>query len=797
MTTVHVMTNLAAELPRRSSRRERAGLSLFVLARRCGLDPRSEVVIARRNGRWVYQRDWRKTRCGATDVVVFAVMPRGSGTLRSVAMLAVMVVAAIVAPPIVAAIGLTGAAATAATAALTFGIGIAGSYLVNALIPLPRPDTPGLSGGILDADSPTYAFTASSQQNLSRLGGKIPEWFGYHRVIPDLAATAWWEWADGKQKLYQTLLLSKGEIDIERIELGSTPIDTFEDVTYKSCPPGVAADLFEPNVYQSRDVGTIELTAPNDLVSPDDGLRGPFIAVPAGQATDRIGIDISFPRGLFVQSGTTLDQKSVQWKVEAQIIDDAGAPLGNWFLVSTETYTSVVSGNPASSSPGSGVTVDFRGGIYQAANKRNSPLTVSYRYRLPQAARYQVRISRLDNKDTSIAAGHDVSWSGLRSFLGGTNQWSEEHILQVAITATASVNDRIARQIAVTGTRKLPTFDPVLRAWTAPQPTRAIAWAAAHVLLDGNGGRLNTSQIDMDALLALHDLWQSRGNTFDYYASEARSLWEMLEMILRCGRAVPYRQGGMIRFFRDGPQQIPVTGFSRENIVARSLKIEYRLPDPEDDADGIEVVYFDRRTWNFNSLRKSFSGPDQPQRPIRRTLDGCIEIDRAREELDYYVADYRLRTIAVTFDAEMEGFYPSYGDLVLFAHDSPKWGQSVRVLSFDWGALSVELFSPPIWTFNPADGWQARIRDIRGRYSAPVAIAEAPSATTIVLAAAPVYDDGTAFDFSVSETEFLHVMLGRADDAPRKALVRSVVPRQGGRHATVKLVLEDDAVHVN
>ncbi|MBI1201500.1 MAG: hypothetical protein GC182_03210 [Rhodopseudomonas sp.] len=817
MATIHILTNMETDAPRSRVRIERRRLRLSTLARRCGLDPRRDAIIAQRNGRWVRQRDpankkdWHHTLVGANDVIKFVVLPRGGNAGRTVALLAVIVVAALVAGPLggAAALGGTlGISSATAGSLIIAGGSIVGSYAVNALLPLPQqnPIGAGASSLAVDSEAPTYAFTLSAQQNLSRLGGAKPEWFGRHRVVPDLAATAWWEWIDGKQTLYQTMYLSKGEVVVEKIELGRASIDSFEEIDYSVFGPGETADLFQPAVYQSPDVTSIPLSAPNDLVAPDDGIYGPFTIVPPSQATADFGIDISLPRGGFLQSsGGTLSPKTFQWRIEAQAIDDAGAGTGDWFTVADETFNSDPTATNTSA-PESGIASTFVGGGYAATGKMNSPLTLSYRYTMPTAARYQVRCRRLDDKDLSSLAGHDLAWTGLRGFLGGDgiggdDVYGDGTVLQIAITATASVSARSARQVAVTGTRKLPTWDSDTGEWTAAVETRSIAWAAAYVIRGENGGRLPDANFDLDTLAALDAVWSERGDYFDYYASAQVDLWEFLKTVLRSGRAVPYRQAHLVRFYRDAPQTIPWGGFSRENILQHTLKISYRTPEPEEDFDGFEIQYFDARTWNFNTLRKAFAGTDPPVRPKRMPGDGITGVDHCQRELDYLVAEYLYRPISAAFDTEMDGLYPSYGDLTLLAHDSPRWGQSNRVLDWTAADLSIDLIRPPIWTFDRTlgadNGWFVRIRDVRGRYSAQVVVVDAPSGTTIVLNNAPVYDDGSAFDFALSDSEFLHVMFGQSTDAPRAALYRTVVPREKGRTCSVQVVLDDPRVHVN
>lgn len=816
MTTVHVLTNVETAKPHRASRVERRRLRMSTIARRAGIDPRSAAVIAQRNGRWVRQRDprgkrdWQHTLCGKNDVVVFVVLPEGGGAsniLRTVAMIAIVVIAAFVAPPLAGALFpalLPGLALTAVTAGITVGLTALGSYAVNALIPAPRQDAPGLSTSLdsANASAPTYSLSISAQQNAARLGGAIPEWFGYHRVVPDLAATAWWEWANGRQRLRQTFCLTKGEIDIEKIELGTAALGSFKDVTYAVFGPGQTASLFEAEVYQSPDVSQVELTALNQLLPGDNGVYGPFAATPPGQVTNRIGIDIGFPRGLYLQNTDgTLLPKSVQWRLEAQEIDDAGVGVGAWFPVATETFSSdhtVVN----TSTPASGISGQFLGGGYvpeiSPGTHKNSGLTVSYIYTLPAAKRYEVRAQRVDAKDTSGVAGHDVTWNGLRGYLGG-GTYGDVTVLQVEIGVTSTITARNSRQVAVTGTRKLPVYDPQTQTWSAPTATRSIAWAAAHVIRNENGGGQPDSGFDLDWLAAYADVWAARGDCFDFYASAQQLTWDFLQQILRCGRAVAFPQGSLIRFHRDEPQQTFATGFSRENIVQHTLSIDYRLPSDKSDADGFEVRFFDKRTWSFNTLRKAFEGGDPPVRPASRPLDGCIEYLQAQRELDYYVAEFRNRPISVEFNTEMDGLIPSYGDAVLVAHDSPRWGQSNRVLDWDADTRTIELTSPPVWDFDPDDetGWYVRIRDIKGVFSEQALITASPTRTSIVLNNAPVYKDGSPFDFTLSDTELLHLMLGHATDAPRPARFRQMIPRGNGRLLTVRAVLEDDAVHVN
>lgn len=793
MSVCHVVSNLASSLPRRSAVIERRKLSLSSLARRRGLNPRRQPIMAQRNGKWISQKHWRRVTAKRDDVVVFVVMPRGGGNVwRTLASLAIIVAATVIAGPFAAFLGFTGIGLSIATAVIAAGIMVGGNLLLNALIPI-KPVDSGLDTQLAASDgaSPTYQFSVGSQQNIARLGGSIPALYGRMRFVPDIAATPWTEWVDGFQTLHQTLLLTQGTLEVERVDMGRTPISTFEEIETELVGPGNSVSLFEPEVYQAPDVRGILLGAPNDLQTIDDGTYGPFAATPPGVSTDRIGLDIGFPRGLYRnEDDGSISTKSVAWKVEAQQINSAGAALGSWITVANETF----SGAGGAVNTSSGGT--FMGGGYATSDKAASPLTVSYRYTLTSSSRWQVRVTRTDTKDLSARSGHDVSWNGLRGFLGG-GSYGNVTVLAVKTLATASVNDATVRQISVTGTRKLSTYDAGTQTWSAAAPTRSIAAAVADMLKNSTyGGRRADRDFDLAHLAELDATWTARGDTFDYYAAQATTLWGALGTALRAGRAVPYRQAGIVRFHRDEPQTMPQAMFSRENIVKGSFKLGIVMPSPEDETDGIEIKYFNQDVWNYDSIRLPYQGSDDPTSPKSNTLDGVVQPTQAANEAAYLLAADRYRRIFASFDTEFEGLSPSRGDLVYLAHDMPRWGQSTRVLTWDEGSRQIGLWGRPDFG-DGTSSYVVRIRDARGVPSALIEVASIGDDFTITLAEAPTYTDGSPFDMDASsESEPLHIAIGTLTDVARPAIFLAATPR-GGTKVSISCVLEDARVHVN
>lgn len=74
------------------------------------------------------------------------------------------------------------------------------------------------------------------------------------------------------------------------------------------------------------------------------------------------------------------------------------------------------------------------------------------------------------------------------------------------------------------------------------------------------------------------------------------TVWDALTRVARCGRAVPFLQGGIVRLVRDEARLLPVALFSPRNIVKNSLKIQYVMPG-EETADAVTVEFFSSRTW--------------------------------------------------------------------------------------------------------------------------------------------------------------------------------------------------------
>lgn len=715
-----------------------------------GIAEFDQPTVCIKNGTPVLRADWAVTPIDG--VVLFITLPQGGGgggggknPLRTVLMIAVMVVATVYGGPLGASLGFSGNLATAVGSAI---IMTAGSALVSALVPLPTPNMPSFagSGGSLAQPSPTYSL--QGQGNYARLAQPIPVVYGRHLVYPDLAATPYGEYQGNEQFLHQLHCIGLGEYDIEQIRIEDTPMSSFEEVTYQIVPPGSAVTLFNPDVVTAPEVAGQELLAGT--------WTGGFAINPADSEVTHVGIDILLPRGLYYANDAGgLDSRSASWKVEARAIDAEGDSVGDWFMLGSESLTAATT------------TPQRRTYLYPVA-----------------AGRYEVRATRLDGKDTNSRAGHEVRWGEARGYLaGGVTFPDNVTLLAIRMRATDNLSQRSSRLINCIVTRKLPVWS-VESGWSAPLPTRSIAWAFADILRASYGAKLPDARIDLAALAQLDQVWASRGDQFDGVFDQQVTVWEALTRVARCGRAVPFLQGGIVRLVRDEARLLPVALFSPRNIVKNSLKIQYVMPG-EETADAVTVEFFSSRTWKPDEVTVSLPGSSSDN-PAKLRLFGCITEAHAVREGLYLAAANRYRRRIITLRTELEGLIPTYGDLIAIAHDMPSWGAGGEIVAWDADTKTATLSEPAAFVAEQPHVMALRRRD--GGVSGPYAVTPGSDAQQVVFIDLP----DIAIETGLS-AERTHFACGVAEQWSLLARVIAVRPR--GEQVEITCVAEHPAVH--
>ena len=696
------------------------------------------------NGVAILRKFWHDV-VSPNSLVCFITLPLGGGGKSSNPLQVVLMVAVVVASVYTG--GIVGAAYGAVWGGLAAaGVSVAGGMLVNTFVPTPKASLNG--GGSVSAiatQSPTYSLQA--QGNQARLGNPIPVIYGRHLIYPDFASTPYYGYINDEQYVYQLHCIGQGEYDVEQIRIEDTPISSFEEITYQIINPGERNTLFRDDVVTSAEVAGQELLK--------DTVCGPFVLNPTESEIDRIEIDVACQRGLYYANDSGgLNTKSVQWRIDARKIDDEDNALGDWFTLGTET-----------------IAANTVNGIYR-----------TFGYSVAQG-RYEVQATRLDDKDTSSRAGHELRWVSAKGFIVSTPDYGNVTLLAIQMKATNNLSQRSSRMINCIVTRKLPTWSPA-GDWTGNVPTRSIAWALADILKADYGARLSDKSIDLNALYQLDQTWASRGDTFNAVFDSKLTVYEVLSRTCKVGRSVPYIQGGIVRFVRDEPKSIPVALFGPRNIVKNSLSIQYIMPS-EDTADSVCVQYFSDRTWKNSEVTGTFT-ESASDKTATVELFGCTDKDQALREAIYMALANRYRRRIVTFSTELEGLIPSYGDLISITHDMPHWGTSGEVMSVNDTTLTL---SEPV-EFPECQTHYLALRTRTGELSGPYRVKAGSLPTEVILLDMPDISIDTGTD-----AERTHFAFGMQDKWGTLARVTGIKPRSDKVEITA--VIEDNRVHAN
>ncbi|MEG3637614.1 host specificity factor TipJ family phage tail protein [Magnetococcus sp. PR-3] len=163
----------------------------------------------------------------------------------------------------------------------------------------------------------------------------------------------------------------------------------------------------------------------------------------------------------------------------------------------------------------------------------------------------------------------------------------------------------------------------------------------------------------------------------------------------------------------------------------------------------------------------------------------CTNQAHAQREGGYMAAANRYRRRIITFQTEMEGLIPTYGDLIAITHDVPEWGQSAEVVSVEDNRLT--LTEPLEW--GEGVDHVVAIRNQDGSVSGPWPAQHGMKSNQVIV---------SELDFSLTvgaEAERTHIAFGTTTQWSLLARVLSIRPR--GERVEIMAVGEHDTVHLN
>lgn len=607
-------------------------------------------------------------------------------------------------------------------------------------------------------------FSSKGQQNSIRLGEPIECSYGRNRIYPSLAARPYFQYSFNDQYQYSLFCIGQGEYEISAVQIGGTPIDSFQEVQYEILPPGTAPTLIPGAVYTAPEAGGQTLFAPNDPERTGDGWVGPFPACAPGTQTAKIQVDVSLPKGLYRMTKLGKpDTLEIDFRMESRLIDDLGAPLADWEVLGDDPFTAIV-----------GTTT--------------TPQRRSFIEELP-LGRYEVRLRRESNAGLTAAFGDEIIWEALRGYLDVEQNFGDVTLLAVIIRATSNLNNQTQQRFNVIATRKLPIRESG-GVWSEPTATRSIVWAFVDIFRSVYGGRIfDDTFFDWDALEALEALYEGRDEHFDWVFRDAITVWEAARTVALVGRAAPLLVGSLITMKRDGPLEVPVAMFNQENIVENTFEWGIKLWDL-DEYDSAAIEYTDPDTGYKQETVTAVLPGGTSDHPEDIRFAGIQSRAHAYHEGMYGLASRIKRRENCTFETGLEGFIPTYGDLIAVVHDIPRWGQGGYVVHAERGGGDVYqlwVSEPLVWTAD-ADH-QISFRGRQGQLVGPLDVIKTDDPKQVVI-------HSTAdIDFLLGgENEPMLFMFGIADEVTKLLRVVKVEP-QGGESIRITGFTEEPEVH--
>lgn len=565
---------------------------------------------------------WHRVRPKAGADVLIRLVPQGGGgnnLLRMVLMIAVVIAAAVVAPYLAPAFTAIGIGANTALALAQAGLVIAGSLLVNALVPasMPKLESPGGSN--------IYSITGAS--NRANPFGAVPVVLGRHRVYPVYAALPYTELIGDDQYFRALFVVGYGPLRIENIRLGDTPLSEYDDYQIEvreGWPDDAECTLFPGAVIED----SIAVALNNS-----DGWTGRFTASDVSE----IGLDYTFPNGHF--NVTNKGKYETGWTVTIK---------RRYRLVGATDWTDLPD-------------LSF-------SNLLKAPFRRGERIALPEPGQYEVQVLRTSDEDSDQSRNANrIVWSILRGFRAEQpiNFRHPLSLIALRIRATDQLSGAI-ETLNCDATSYGPEWDSGEAAWVW-RPTQQPA-ALARLVMEGpaNAVARNADQMALADLAEWAAWCDAKGLRYNRVWDQGSSVYDVLADVMRAGRAAPRLINGRWGVLIDRPRDLVVAHVTPRN----SWDFSWERPLPR-IPDAWRVRFVDE-TSGYAQAEMIVPRPGLAGDP--ELFEG-LEISGLTDPEQVYRAGlwrwgevmYRAETITVMQDFEALGV--TRGDLVMVAHD--------------------------------------------------------------------------------------------------------------------------------
>lgn len=429
-------------------------------------------------------------------------------------------------------------------------------------------------------------------------------------------------------------------------------ISTTDDIELLKYYPDTLSPITEwSSFFNIGDAAGVSLVSSNPLEGKP---IGPFYVCPINELTNEIRVDIKFSEGI----GYLKDNG----KIEPRELD----MMFQW----RETETAEWVDHPFS-----------RGG--ETRDQLGNTIAIE----LGKYCRPQFRAYRISGKADDTRTFDTVEVVRLKAILESKTKYHDGTTLAVRIRGTNSLSRSAENKLFCVPTRLLHVPD-ANGAWSGDNyddPTNMVATNDIAPVLRYicHDVALDDSNLGQDDLIRLHNIWQSRSDTFAAQFDNKDTFWAAIKRLLSVGFSVPTLEFGQIIPVRDEPRTQWDHMYQPGNMTGKGLSRQDKLFDL-DESDGVEVEYFSNLTWKSETALCLLPG-DLGVNPKKVKAFGITDHQQA---WTFGMRERRLARYARTqykWGTEMDGFNSRYLSYVALADDVPGYSQSGQL--YDWRPL--------------------------------------------------------------------------------------------------------------
>lgn len=542
--------------------------------------------------------------------------------------------------------------------------------------PLPPADD---FGGAKDSLLP--ALTGVS--NRENRWGHSFKVFGKCRIYPALAAEPYPTATGAVQTISGVFDCGPGELAFSEPQINGRPISEFPSLTLEY-HYGKASDT--PFTLYTQAVSNVKVN--EELVITTAPV---VVSKQAGRQANRIGVNITFPNGLYQRNSTTgvIEDSSVTFFVS--LTDAQGnAPVAEYVT---------------------------------ATAKQSTPYFLYREWAVPDGL-YTVRVLRYTpatNATPNVV--NNSTWTDLVAYGAGPAFYphynsigQRVYMAEIAYRAqaTASLNGSLG-EFSILASSKFPIWDGTT--WSDPAETNNPAWLIVGALREAFAYRPAVdAQIDLPRFLEFANWCTSKNFTYNRAIPGEMTLYEACQEIARAGRAVFFVRDGKFSVCIDKPVEIVSQVFTERNIIKGSLSMKLSLIEPPDylAVDWINPA----NDWQLDVYKVYDDGKSAGTHFKRDTLSmpGVTNSDQVYKLTRYYMAQNRLRTAVYQWSADIENIICELGDRVTLTTSrlgaGLGQGRISAITTNGGGAITtITLDSPQVLDLNSRYGLRIRLAD--------------------------------------------------------------------------------------